>query len=247
MKLEMDCFKYFGFLLLLPVLLLSCSSSGAPARVAEGKRMADSIETIVVGSLGVNCLLVDCGNGEAVLVDPGAEPGRILDAVARRKLKVRYVINTHGHFDHVGANKTVLENTGAPLLIHRADEAQLERAKEVSTMYGLMAENSPKPDRYLEDGMVLEVGTTSIKIIHTPGHTPGGCSLYLADRKTVITGDTLFADSIGRTDLPGGSFDTLIGSIKTKLMTLPDDTVAIPGHGPFTTIGQEKRANEYLK
>lgn len=209
--------------------------------------MADSIETIVVGSLGVNCLLVDCGNGEAVLVDPGAEPGRILAAVARRKLKVKYVINTHGHFDHVGANRTVVENTGAPLLIHKADEAQLERAKEVSTMYGLMVENSPAPNQYLEDGMMLQVGTTSIKVIHTPGHTPGGCSLYLADLKTVITGDTLFADSIGRTDLPGGSFETLIASIKTKLMTLPDDTVAIPGHGPFTTIGREKRGNEYLR
>ena len=209
--------------------------------------MSDGMEAIVVGSLGVNCLLVDCGNGEAVLVDPGAEPGRILDAVARRKLKVRYVINTHGHFDHVGANKTVLEKTGATLLIHKDDEAQLGRAKEVSTMYGLMVENSPAPDKYLEDGMVLQVGTTAIKVIHTPGHTPGGCSLYFADRRTVITGDTLFADSIGRTDLPGGSFAELIASIKTKLLTLPDDTVAIPGHGPSTTIGQEKRENEYLR
>lgn len=241
----MRCIKQIA-VLALSLLLLSCSSGGS-AGVTKGKRMADGIETIVVGSLGVNCLLVDCGNGEGILVDPGAEPGRILDAVARRKLKLRYLINTHGHFDHVGANRTVLEQTGATLLIHQADELQLQRAKEVSAMYGLMAENSPAPNKYLEDGMILEVGITRIRVIHTPGHTPGGCSLYLEDRRTVITGDTLFADSIGRTDLPGGSFETLIASIKSKLLTLPDDTVAIPGHGPSTTIGQEKRENEFLR
>jgi glyoxylase-like metal-dependent hydrolase (beta-lactamase superfamily II) len=94
--------------------------------------------------------------------------------------------------------------------------------------------------------MILTVGTTSIRVIHTPGHTPGGCSLYLADRKVVITGDTLFADSIGRTDLPGGSFETLVSSIRNKLFLLPDDTIVIPGHGPFTSIGQEKKENEFL-
>jgi len=205
------------------------------------------METLVVGSLGVNCLVIDCGNGEAVVVDPGAEPGRILDVVRRRNLTVRYVINTHGHFDHIGGNKVVLEETGAKLMIHAADEGQLVRAADVSTMYGLYAENSPMPDTYLEDGMTLNIGTTAIRVIHTPGHTPGGCSLYFPDRNMVLTGDTLFADSVGRTDLPGGSHETLVASIKNKLFILPDDTVVVPGHGPTTTIGKEKRENEWLR
>jgi glyoxylase-like metal-dependent hydrolase (beta-lactamase superfamily II) len=209
--------------------------------------MPDLLETLIVGSLGVNCLIIDCGNGEGVVVDPGAEPGRVIAAVNRSKLKITHVINTHGHFDHVGGNKALLEATGAKLMIHAADEAQLVRAAEVSTMYGLLAENSPMPDMHLEDGMVVTVGTTAIKVIHTPGHTPGGCSLYFADRNLVLTGDTLFADSVGRTDLPGGSHDTLIASIKNKLFALPDDTVVIPGHGPSTTIGKEKRENEWLR
>jgi glyoxylase-like metal-dependent hydrolase (beta-lactamase superfamily II) len=202
---------------------------------------------MIVGSLGVNCLIIDCGNGEAIVVDPGAEPGRIIDAVSRRKLNVTHVINTHGHFDHIGANKGLLEATGAKLMIHSADEGQLLKASEVSTMYGLKAENSPLAGQYLEDGMILNIGTTSIRVIHTPGHTPGGCSLYFADRHLVITGDTLFADSVGRTDLPGGSHDTLVASIKNKLFILPDETVVIPGHGPSTTIGKEKRENEWLR
>jgi len=204
-------------------------------------------ETLVVGSLGVNCLVIDCGNGEGVVVDPGAEPGRILSAVAKLNLKPVYVINTHGHFDHVGGNRDVIAATGAKLLIHQSDAPQLQRAAEVGKMYGLATENSPPPDQFLEDGMTITAGTTSIRVIHTPGHTPGGCSLYLADRKLVITGDTLFADSIGRTDLPGGDHATLIKAIRTGLLTLPDDTVVIPGHGPATTIGGEKRNNPYLQ
>jgi glyoxylase-like metal-dependent hydrolase (beta-lactamase superfamily II) len=114
-------------------------------------------------------------------------------------------------------------------------------------MYGLVAENSPKPDQLLEDGMVLKAGDITIRVIHTPGHTPGGCSLYIAEKNLLLTGDTLFNDSIGRTDLPGGSHDTLISSIKNKLFVLPDETVVIPGHGPSTTIGKEKRENEWLR
>ena len=205
------------------------------------------VETIVVGPLGVNCLVIDCGNGEGVVIDPGADPDRVLAVVNRLKLKIGAVINTHGHFDHVGGNKAVLAATGARLLIHPADAPQLKRAAEIATMYGVATENSPPPDQELADDLVLTAGSCAIKVLHTPGHTLGGCSLYFADLKTVITGDTLFAESIGRTDLPGGSHETLIRSIRTKLFTLPDDTVVIPGHGPTTTIGREKRENPYLR
>ncbi len=243
--------KKCGLLLILMLslllLLAGCRKSEQQRRDTEEKRMPDRMDTLVVGSLGVNCLVIDCGDGQAIVVDPGAEPGRILDAVTRRNLKVSYVINTHGHFDHIGANRAVLAATGAKLLIHAADEPHLGKASEISTMYGLTAENSPKPDRNLEDGMVLNVGTTEIRVLHTPGHTPGGCSLYFSDRKLVVTGDTLFADSIGRTDLPGGSLETLLSSIKEKLFTLPDDTVVIPGHGPSTSIGLEKSGNPYVR
>lgn len=234
-------------ILMTVLLAASCNRPGEPLRIKEVDSMANGMETLVVGSLGVNCLVIDCGNNEAVIVDPGAEPGRILDVVKRRKLTVTHVINTHGHFDHIGANKQVLEATEAQLMIHAGDEAQLVRAADVSTMYGLFAENSPLPEKHLEDGINLTVGTTTIRVIHTPGHTPGGCSLYFPDRNMVLTGDTLFNDSVGRTDLPGGSHETLVASIKNKLFVLPDDTLVIPGHGPTTTIGKEKRENEWLR
>jgi glyoxylase-like metal-dependent hydrolase (beta-lactamase superfamily II) len=113
-------------------------------------------------------------------------------------------------------------------------------------VYGLDAQNAPQPDRFLADGMRLEFGSLAIEVLHTPGHTPGGCCLFLRDQKLVITGDTLFADSIGRTDLPGGSLKQLLAAIKEKLMTLPEDVVAWPGHGPSTTIGREKHNNPYI-
>lgn len=243
----MKRFALLVHLLIAASFATSCDKLCKMPRITEGKPMPDTVETLIVGSLGVNCLVIDCGNGEAIVVDPGAEPGRVLDAARRRKLNITHIINTHGHFDHVGANKALVEATGAKLLIHAADEAQLVRATEVSTLYGLMAENSPMPDQHLEDGMTLNVGTSTISVIHTPGHTPGGCSLYFADHNLVVTGDTLFADSIGRTDLPGGSHEELVSSIKSRLFILPDETLVIPGHGPSTTIGKEKRENEWLR
>jgi glyoxylase-like metal-dependent hydrolase (beta-lactamase superfamily II) len=146
----------------------------------------------------------------------------------------------------VGGNRQAVAAFGAPLLIHEADAPMLGRAAEVSRMYGCSGENSPEPDRFLEDGMEIAFGAYRIKVLHTPGHTQGGCCLYLESERKVLTGDTLFADSIGRTDLPGGSHEQLLASIRQKLFTLPDDVTAYPGHGPETTIGHEKRNNPYF-
>jgi glyoxylase-like metal-dependent hydrolase (beta-lactamase superfamily II) len=205
------------------------------------------MDTIVVGPLGVNCfILADEETREGVVIDPGADSRVILAKVADRGVKIKYVINTHGHFDHVGANRAVVEKTGGELLIHEKDVALMKMASRSAANYGLSVEDSPEPGRHLTDGLKLDFGKLSIEVLHTPGHTEGGCSLYLATEKLVITGDTLFADSIGRTDFPGGSHPVLIASIREKLLTLPDETLVWPGHGPSSTIGHERVNNPFL-
>jgi glyoxylase-like metal-dependent hydrolase (beta-lactamase superfamily II) len=205
-------------------------------------------DIVVVGPLAVNCFILGCeSSGEGVLVDPGDDFERVHQAVQRRGITVRYIINTHGHFDHVGGNGKAVAAFRAPLLIHEADAPMLGRAAEVSAMYGMRGENSPLPDRFLTDGMELAFGACRIRVIHTPGHTQGGCCLYLEAEKKIITGDTLFAGAIGRTDLPGGSHAQLLDSIRTRLFILPDDVTAYPGHGPDTTIGHEKQSNPCLQ
>jgi glyoxylase-like metal-dependent hydrolase (beta-lactamase superfamily II) len=204
-------------------------------------------EKLEVGPLGVNCFVLGCATThEGVVIDPGGNVDRIAETVKRHGLKIRYIINTHGHFDHVGGNLKAVKTFGAPLLIHKNDSEMLGRSAEVARMYGMQGENSPEPNEFLTEGMSLAFGTHRMKVLHTPGHTQGGCCLYLEADHKVITGDTLFADSIGRTDLPGGSHEQLLSSIRTMLFTLPDDVKAYPGHGPETTIGHEKRNNPYF-
>ncbi len=204
--------------------------------------------TVVVGPLGVNCTILGCAETkEGVVIDPGADGPRILAKVKELGLTVKYVINTHGHFDHVGANKELLAATGAKLLIHEADVPFLGRAAKSAAMYGLVTENSPEPDEFLADGQLISFGQQQLKVLHTPGHTPGGCCLYHQASGQVITGDTLFADGVGRTDFPGSSYEDLAAGIKAKLFTLPEATVAYPGHGPSTTIGHEKQNNPYVR
>lgn len=205
------------------------------------------LETIVVGALGVNCILIGCKETrQAVVVDPGDEAERILDAVDGHKLDLIAIINTHGHFDHVGANKQLKQTLNVPIYIHPADAALLERVAVTANMYGLSGENSPQPDQNLEHGQTIKVGNLSMQVIHTPGHTPGCCCLYLEQEQLLISGDTLFADGVGRTDLPGGSTVQLVDSIKTRLFTLPDGVQVYPGHGPATSIGHEKKHNPYV-
>jgi glyoxylase-like metal-dependent hydrolase (beta-lactamase superfamily II) len=202
---------------------------------------------LVVGPLSVNCFILGCEEThEGVVVDAGGDAAGIIAAVERHGLNIGQIITTHGHFDHVGANRALVERFGARLLIHAADAPLMERSVDVARSYGMQGESSPLPDAFLTDGMEIPFGTCRMQVLHTPGHTQGGCCLYLEAEKRVITGDTLFADSIGRTDLPGGSHEQLLQSIRTKLFTLPDDVTAYPGHGPETTIGHEKRHNPYF-
>lgn len=203
------------------------------------------IETLVVGPLQVNCFIVGCEKTqEALVVDPGDEAERILKRLHARGLQLKLVVNTHGHFDHVGGNRPLVEESGAELLLHQADLPVLRRAREHAALYGMSVTPSPEPARLLAGGEILAVGELRLQVLHTPGHSPGGICLFGDGH--LFVGDTLFAGSVGRTDLPGGDHDTLIEGIRRQLLVLPDTTVVHPGHGPDTTIGREKRVNPFL-
>ena len=194
------------------------------AHCDRGKKkiMSMQIATLVVGPLQVNCYVVfDEKTKEAIVIDPGEDGKEILDLVKQRGLTVKYIVNTHAHFDHVGANKVLKDATGAELLLHEADDKLLGGASSQARMFGMTAPSSPKADRYVKHGDVLTVGSVAFKVLHTPGHSGGGISI--AGDGVVFTGDALFAGSIGRTDLFGGDLMTLITAIKEQLMTLPEE------------------------
>ena len=203
------------------------------------------IKSLAVGPIMANCFILGCEKTrEAVVIDPGEDADRILMALAEEKLKVKYILDTHGHFDHVGANKRLKEATGAPILIHALDAPMLLQLGTTARMFGMVAEDSPPMDEALEDGREIRFGEIVLTVVHTPGHTPGGVSFV--SEEGVFVGDTLFAGSIGRTDLPGGDYETLIASIKNRLFVLPDTLKVYCGHGPGTTIGNEKRFNPFV-
>jgi hydroxyacylglutathione hydrolase len=202
------------------------------------------IQSLTVGPIQANCFILgDEQTKEAVVIDPGDEARRIQTALQKQALTLKYIINTHGHFDHVGANKALKDLTGAPVLIHPGDAPMLSDLTASARMWGMQAENSP-PDQLIKDGDRIIFGQITLEVIHTPGHSPGGISLYTP--KVVFVGDTLFAGSIGRTDFPGGDYDLLIAGVRKKLFILDDDVQVFPGHGPDTTIGYERKYNPFF-
>ena len=210
------------------------------------------IRQMPLGPIQANCFILGCEETrKAVVIDPGDDSDRILTVLAGDQLTVEHIINTHGHFDHVGANKKLKDVTGADIQIHSADAPMLSQLAASAAAWGMRAENSPEADRMLEDGDTITFGTHTLTVLHTPGHTLGGICLYTEYekdgglQKAVFVGDTLFAGSIGRTDFPGGSFETLISSIRTKLFSLDENAKVYPGHMGNTTIGMEKRSNPF--
>ena len=205
------------------------------------------LEKLVVGVLETNCYLIGCKKTKmAAVIDPGGEEkvGLILDILEKNNFSLKYIINTHGHIDHIDGNNLLKAKTKALLLIHRLDADMLVDANKNFSSFMGKEIYSPSADKLLEEGDEISLGTLNLIVIHTPGHTPGGISLVL--NNIVFTGDTLFAGGIGRTDLPGGSYQDLIKSIKEKLLILGDDKIIYPGHGPDSTIGEERRTNPYI-
>lgn len=202
------------------------------------------LKSFVTGPLGVNCYVVACDDTkQAAVIDPGGGSKKVLRLLKDRGLNLKYIINTHAHFDHTAANTRIKRATGAAVLIHEDDVPRL--SSRVFTSLRRLGGGASRPvDRELRHGDQIDVGSIVLEVIHTPGHTPGGISLKGVG--FVFTGDTLSARSVGRTDLSGGDTDTLIKSIKERLLKLDDETVIFPGHGASSTIGRERQGNPFL-
>lgn len=204
------------------------------------------LQTLLVGPLGVNCyILGDEKTHEAIVIDPGGNSRDILNALQRTRLRAAAIVNTHAHFDHIIALNEVRSATHAPFMIHTDETPVLATAEQSAAVFGMRVTQPAPAERLLNDGDEVKVGEIVLHVLHTPGHTPGG--ICLLQDKRVFVGDTLFQGSIGRTDLPGGDYATLMQSIRDKLLPLADDTVVFPGHGQSTTIGEEKQLNPFVR
>lgn len=201
-----------------------------------------------VGPLQCNCsILSDEQTGEAMVIDPGDQIEEILAILRQEKLRLKQIVVTHAHIDHVGGAMKLKAATGASILMNQNDYALLKMLDMQAAWVGMRPPGAVKIDEAIDEGRILKIGNIAGNVIHTPGHTEGSICLYFPEQKKLIAGDTLFAGSIGRTDLPGGSFDKIIRSLHTRVLALPDETVVIPGHGPQTTIGDERETNPFLQ
>jgi glyoxylase-like metal-dependent hydrolase (beta-lactamase superfamily II) len=206
------------------------------------------VEMVTVGPFQENCYVIsDEASGTGALIDPGDEPARIALTVERLGLAISRIIVTHAHVDHVRAIAPLVDEYICPVLMHEEAEAMLKTAPQQAMMFGTRFGKVPKVDGYITDDEVLEVGPIKLRSLYTPGHAPGHLAFYAEEQGIVFSGDALFAGSVGRVDLPGGSMEVLMRSISERLMTLPDETRVLSGHGPETTIGRERMTNPFLR
>jgi len=204
-------------------------------------------QALLVGLLEVNCyILGDEETKEAVVIDPGGDEDEILEALAFHSLKLKLIIDTHGHFDHVDANQPLKDATGAQIAIHALDAHMLSQPSAEAMFFTGNRLRLSAADILLKENDVLTFWPYRLKVLHTPGHTPGHITLLMENQPLLYVGDLLFQGSIGRTDFPGGSFDALISSVKTKIFPLGDHYTVFPGHGPVTTVGQERKYNPFF-
>lgn len=212
--------------------------------------MADSKATILqlpLGPLQTNCYLLGCNETQkAAVIDPAWDGRAIYDKAADEEWSVEKILLTHSHFDHVGGLAEIKELSNAPISIHPEAVPMLENAVLAGNMWQISIPVPPPPDTLLNDGDTIELGELQLEVLFTPGHAPGHVCFYLRSESVLFDGDVLFRQGIGRTDLPGGDFATLMDSIRQRLMILPDDTIVLSGHGPATTIGQERETNPFL-
>ncbi|HEV2115522.1 MAG TPA: MBL fold metallo-hydrolase [Terriglobales bacterium] len=204
-------------------------------------------EIIPVGPLQCNCSVIgDEGTLEAMVIDPGDDINQVLSLVKKHGLSVKQIVVTHAHIDHVGGAMKLRQATGAPILLNQNDYALLKMLDVQAAWVGMASPGKVEIDQPLSEGDKLRAGSLEATVLHTPGHTEGSVCLYFPAQQKLIAGDTLFAGSIGRTDLPGGSFEKIMSSLHQRVLALPDTTIVIPGHGPLTTIGDERESNPFL-
>jgi hydroxyacylglutathione hydrolase len=205
------------------------------------------LETFPVGPLQCNCtILGDPATHEALVIDPGEEIGRIHRRLTELGLKLTQILITHAHIDHIGGALRLKRLTGAPILLNENDLPLLQMMEMQAGWLGVATPETEAPDASLQDGLRVGLNSHPAQVLHTPGHTQGSVCLYFAPLNLLVAGDTLFAGSIGRTDLPGGNSRQILDSIHTRLLVLPEETHVLPGHGPLTTIGEEKQSNPFL-